>query len=113
MRKSPYFEQALLMLRVIPHVSSEECFALKGGTAINLFLRDMPRLSVDVDIAYLPVEDARDKALANINSALNRIGAAIRKAMPGVKIQEGTAHGSKANQQTCRRECIDQDNNRA
>jgi predicted nucleotidyltransferase component of viral defense system len=95
MRKSPYFEQALLMLRVIPHVSSEECFALKGGTAINLFLRDMPRLSVDIDLAYLPVEDERDKALANISSALMRIAAAIKKAMPGVKIQEGRAHGSK------------------
>ena len=94
MRESPYFEQALLMLRVIPHVSSEECFALKGGTAINLFLRDMPRLSVDIDLAYLPVADERDKALANISSALMRIGAAIRKAMPGVKIQEGRAHGS-------------------
>ena len=56
MRKSPYFEQALLMLRVIPHVSSEECFALKGGTAINLFLRDLPRLSVDIDARFIKGE---------------------------------------------------------
>lgn len=94
MKKSPYFEQALLMLRVIPLVSSEECFALKGGTAINLFLRDMPRLSVDIDLAYLPLDD-RDQALSNISKALTRIAAAIKKAMPGIKIQENRAHGSK------------------
>ena len=95
MRKSPYFEQALLMLRVIPQVTAEECFALKGGTAINLFLRDMPRLSVDIDLAYLPPDEERDLALANISKALTRIAAAIKKAMPGIKIQESRAHGSK------------------
>ncbi|MEK6699202.1 MAG: nucleotidyl transferase AbiEii/AbiGii toxin family protein [Nitrospirota bacterium] len=95
MRKSPYFEQALLMLRVIPQVTAEECFALKGGTAINLFLRDMPRLSIDIDLAYLPLDEERDKALANIGKALTRIAAAIKKAMPGIKIQESRAHGSK------------------
>jgi predicted nucleotidyltransferase component of viral defense system len=95
MRKSPYFEQALLMLRVIPQVTEEECFALKGGTAINLFLRNMPRLSVDIDLAYLPLDEERDLALANISKALTRIAAAIKKAMPGIKIQESRAHGSK------------------
>ena len=55
MKDSPYFKQAELMLRAIPHVAGEACFALKGGTAINLFVRDMPRLSVDIDLAYLPV----------------------------------------------------------
>ncbi len=51
MKDSPYFKQAELMLRAIPHVAAEACFALKGGTAINLFVRDMPRLSVDIDLA--------------------------------------------------------------
>ena len=95
MRKSAYFEQALLMLRVIPQVTAEECFALKGGTAINLFLRDMPRLSVDIDLAYLPLDEERDQALANISKALTRIAEAIKKTMPGIKIQESRAHGSK------------------
>ncbi len=95
MKKSPYFEQALLMLRVIPQVTAEESFALKGGTAINLFLRDMPRLSVDIDLAYLTLDEDRDQALSNISKALIRIAAAIKKAMPGIKIQESRAHGSK------------------
>lgn len=95
MRKSPYFEQAKLMLRVIPQVTAQRCFALKGGTAINLFMRDMPRLSVDIDLAYLPIDEERATALGNISNALTRIVAAIKKAMPGIRIQEGRAHGSK------------------
>lgn len=91
MKNSPYFEQALLMLRVIPHVTAETCFALKGGTAINLFVRDMPRLSVDIDLAYLPAEEPRETALQKMSSALVRIAAAIKKAIPGAKVQEARA----------------------
>lgn len=43
--------QAELLVRTIPHVAEEDCFALKGGTAINLFYRDLPCLSVDIDLA--------------------------------------------------------------
>ncbi len=87
MKDSPYFKQAQLMLRVMPHVAAEACFALKGGTAINLYVRDMPRLSVDIDLTYLPLEP-RDTALANIGEALQRIAAAIRRTVPGATVQE-------------------------
>ena len=50
-----YRKQVALIIRVIPIVAEETCFALEGGTAINLFIRDMPRLSVDIDLTYLPV----------------------------------------------------------
>ena len=50
-----YRSQVALLIRVLPFVADEEEFALKGGTAINLFVRDMPRLSVDIDLTYLPV----------------------------------------------------------
>ena len=52
-----YRKQAALLVRTVPLVAVETCFALKGGTAINLFLRDMPRLSVDIDLTYVPVAD--------------------------------------------------------
>lgn len=52
-----YREQVNILLQVLPHVASEEVFALKGGTAINLFVRNMPRLSVDIDLTYLPLDD--------------------------------------------------------
>lgn len=91
MKNSPYFEQVVLMLRAIPHVTAESCFALKGGTAINLFVRDMPRLSVDIDLAYLPVDEPRETALHKMSSALARVAAAVKKAIPGAKVQETRA----------------------
>lgn len=91
MKDSPYYKQAELMLKTIPHVASERSFALKGGTAINLFVRNMPRLSVDLDLTYLPVGEGRDAALSNMSAALGRIAAAIRNSIPGSRIQETRA----------------------
>lgn len=82
---SPYYRQVRLLTRVLPLVAMETCFALKGGTAINLFIRDLPRLSVDIDLVYLPMED-RETALHSIAAALTRIAEAIIRAMPGVDI---------------------------
>jgi predicted nucleotidyltransferase component of viral defense system len=91
LKDSPYFKQAALMLKTIPHVALETCFALKGGTAINLFVRDMPRLSVDIDLSYLPVDEPRETALKKSSDALGRIAAAIKKAIPGTRVQERRA----------------------
>ena len=71
-RNSPYFKQAELLVRVLPNIARETCFALKGGTAINFFVRNLPRLSVDIDLVYLLIED-RTTSLTGIDSALNRI----------------------------------------
>ena len=92
MKDSPYFKQAQLMLRVMPHVAAEECFALKGGTAINLYVRDMPRLSVDIDLTYLPLEP-RNTALASIGVALQRIATEIRRTVPRATVQEILTRG--------------------
>ena len=72
-----YDQQVRLLVRVIPLLETETAFALKGGTAINLFVRDMPRLSVDIDLTYLPVED-RATSLAAIDAALKRLATLIR-----------------------------------
>ena len=88
MKNSPYFKQVELILHTIPHVAAEAGFALKGGTEINLFVRDMPRLSVDIDLTYLPVEEPRETALNKISEGLRRIAVALKGVMPGVKIQE-------------------------
>ncbi|MBI4524043.1 MAG: nucleotidyl transferase AbiEii/AbiGii toxin family protein [Deltaproteobacteria bacterium] len=79
------------MLKTIPHVAAESCFALKGGTAINLFVRDMPRLSVDIDLAYLPVDEPRETALKKSSEALGRIASAIKKKITGTRVQESRA----------------------
>jgi predicted nucleotidyltransferase component of viral defense system len=81
--------QVALLVRVLPYVAAETCFALKGGTAINLFVRDMPRLSVDIDLVYLPIED-REASLQGIRSGLSRIIQSIRQAIPGSVITGNT-----------------------
>lgn len=74
---NPYFQQVRLLLELLPHVSSESDFALKGGSALNLFIRDMPRLSVDIDLVYLPLHD-RDTSLQQIGAAFARIADRMR-----------------------------------
>jgi len=87
MKDSTYFQQAALMVRLLPIVARETCFALKGGTAINFFVQDLPRLSVDIDLTYMPLEDY-NTTLVNIGLALKRLGAAIKKSIPGAQIVE-------------------------
>jgi predicted nucleotidyltransferase component of viral defense system len=78
-----YKNQVKLLLDVLPEVAKEKCFALHGGTAINLFIRDMPRLSVDIDLTYLPLED-RQTAIDHIAQALGSIKQSIEKKNPGL-----------------------------
>ena len=80
-----YFRQAELLLRILPFIDKEAVFALKGGTAINFFVRDLPRISVDIDIVYLPV-DERDLSLREISAALVRLSQSIGSKIPGAKV---------------------------
>jgi predicted nucleotidyltransferase component of viral defense system len=84
-----YRKQVSLLVRILPYVAMEECFALKGGTAINLFIRDMPRLSVDIDLTYLPVE-SREDSLRAIDAAMKRIAEMAGSGSPAEDIIEGT-----------------------
>lgn len=77
-----YKAQVRLLLMVLPYVAEEAVFALKGGTAINLFHRDFPRLSVDIDLTYLPTEH-RKTALQGIANGLSRIKKPWRKISRG------------------------------
>ncbi len=65
-----YLQTARMMAQVAPLVLVDDTFALKGGTAINLFVRDMPRLSVDLDLVFPDHTLPRDQALARINAAI-------------------------------------------
>lgn len=75
----------VLLLQVLPEVSKEKIFALHGGTAINLFIRDMPRMSVDIDLTYIPLED-RDTSLQKIVAGLKSIKVNLDKILPGAVI---------------------------
>lgn len=87
-----YRQQVALLIRTIPFVAQEQYFALKGGTAINLFVRDLPRLSVDIDMTYLPVED-RAASLAAIDAAMLRIKERVEGGIPGATVAPSRSVG--------------------
>jgi len=86
-RDNPYFNQVALLVALLPLVKEEACFALKGGTTINLFVCDLPRLSVYIDLTYLPVED-RSTSLANITQAMARIAERVKRVMRDASVKE-------------------------
>lgn len=92
MKKSPFYAQAALMIKCIPAIAEESCFAMKGGTAINMFIQSMPRLSVDIDLTYVPIED-RDTSLAKLTEALERISKKIEKSVPQSKVNKTMRDG--------------------
>lgn len=81
-----YTKQVKLLLDVLPEVAKEACFAMHGGTAINLFVRDMPRLSVDIDLTYVEIAE-RNETLDGINAALLRIKERIEGLRLSIRVQ--------------------------
>ena len=86
MSNNHYHKQVALLISVIPEIALDHRFALHGGTAINLFHRDMPRLSVDVDLTYIPIED-RETSFTNISVALTNIKSTIEKRLQGSRVE--------------------------
>jgi hypothetical protein len=89
---SPYYDQLRLLVQLLSFVAREECFALKGGTAINLFYRDLPRYSVDIDLTYLPGESF-DAARKEIGRALERIAQTLGAGSPSYPVTRGSGAG--------------------
>lgn len=87
-----YAHTVRLLLTVAPDVFANDIFALKGGTAINLFVRDMPRLSVDLDVVYRPWQTPRDQALGEIAVELDAVAQRVaRLGLRTRKIASGDA----------------------
>ena len=80
-----YQGQAGLLLEVLRIVAKSEAFALKGGTAINFFFQDCPRLSVDIDLHYLPL-NGRDEAFRDIRENIEAIKSKIEKSLSGAEV---------------------------
>lgn len=88
-----YRDTARMLVQVAPLVFLESPFALKGGTAINLFVRDMPRLSVDLDLVFTDHRPARDAALTRINDALAAAADRLKEHRFAVRKQATTEAG--------------------
>jgi len=76
-----YKKQVELLIKVLPVVDKEKNIALHGGTAINLFIREMPRLSVDIDLTYIPIKSRRE-SLSDIKLILERIRDELKNVFP-------------------------------
>ena len=87
-----YLKQVDLLIQCLPDIQKQTCFAIKGGTAINLFVRDMPRLSVDIDLTYLPLS-SREEAFADISAAMAEMTRDLKRSIPDCSIQPICAQG--------------------
>lgn len=81
-----YKEQVRLLLRILPVIYREEDFAVHGGTAINLFVKNLPRYSVDVDLTYIPI-GPREVSMAEIDKKLAAISLQLQRVVPELNIR--------------------------
>lgn len=80
-----YRSRVELLIRIIPAITAEEDLAIHGGTAINLFVKDLPRYSIDIDLTYIPIL-RRAESIDNINACLKRISDRLRQSIKGIQI---------------------------
>lgn len=80
-----YRRQVALLIRIMPSVFRIKDFAVHGGTAINLFYKNMPRYSVDIDLTYIPITDRRT-SIDVINAHLTQLKQMIERTVPGIKV---------------------------
>lgn len=78
-----YKSQVALVLDTLPEIAKEENLALHGGTAINLFIRNMPRMSVDIDLTYTEISD-RESSFEDIIKSLDQIKARLNEIKPEI-----------------------------
>ena len=83
-----YKKQIALLLDILPSIAEERNFALHGGTAINLFHLNMPRLSVDIDLTYIPFSSDRNTDLEKIRISLEAIKLSLKKRIPLIRFSD-------------------------
>ncbi len=86
--KESYKKQVSLLLDILPEIAKEDVFALHGGTAINLFCLNMPRLSIDIDLTYIPASDNRNMDLENIRLALERVKGQLKSRIYNIRFPD-------------------------
>jgi len=86
LKNTRFFRQAELLLQILPFFSGNDIFALKGGTAVNFFIRNLPRLSVDIDLAYLSIND-REKAIAEMSAVFEKTAEQISQRLSIFQIE--------------------------
>lgn len=93
--QNEYANHVRLIVDILTVLEEQSIFALKGGTAINLFYREFPRYSVDIDLTYLPIQD-RETSLQQISENLNSLGNAIKRRRPEYSVRRLSGGGKLA-----------------
>jgi len=88
-----YMRQVELLVRTLPYIARHQVFALKGGSAINLFYREMPRLSVDIDLTYVRIQD-RETTLKEMDHTLEHIREDLLQNLRGAAVQRIAGGGN-------------------
>ena len=91
--RSEYEKQVRLLLSVLPSLNKAKMFAIKGGTAINFFIQDFPRLSIDIDLTYIPI-NSREVALKGISNGIDELSKDIKQRLPGANITPQSSGGT-------------------
>lgn len=87
-----YMDQARLLLQVLPLILKYARFSLKGGTALNFFIHEFPRLSVDIDLAYTKI-DSREEALSYISDSMEDLTRQVNRRFTGSQVQQKRIDG--------------------
>ena len=82
-----YKQQVGLLLKIIPTLAEIDNFAIHGGTAINLYMLDLPRYSVDIDVTYIPIAP-REESFEGIHKGLSDLKEKIKSVVPDITIAE-------------------------
>ena len=86
--KDIYKKQVGLLIDILTEIAKEENFALHGGTAINLFHLNMPRLSVDIDLTFVPFSDSRNEDLNKIRQLLKLLKSRLKTTFPNIHLED-------------------------
>ena len=86
--KDTYKSQAALLIDILPEIAKEDNLALHGGTAINLFHFNMSRLSVDIDLTFVPFSDNRDEDLDKIRQSLESVKSRLKTTFPHIRFED-------------------------
>ena len=86
--KDTYKNQVVLLFDILFEIAKENTFALHGGTAINLFHLNMPRLSVDIDLTFIPFSDSRDEDLYKIRQSLDSVKGRLKITFPHIRFED-------------------------
>jgi len=86
--KDTYKRQVVLLIDILLEIAKEDNLALHGGTAINLFHLNMPRLSIDIDLTFIPFSDSRNEDLTKIRQSLESVKNRLKTTFPNIRFED-------------------------